>query len=144
MLHTIARGIAVAAATAALVGGVAAGAQAQVYDGAVQAHTQVMPRHDGREIEAASVAPNTRDMSAQGTKVMPQSNCDGWYYIDGWGVNLRSAPWGAIRGHANYGDSIYYLETQGDWSMINDYTANAWGVWIYNQYLGHETPTCIQ
>ena len=144
-MFSLAKSIAVTAVAAGLIVGVAGAAQAQQRDG-VNVHTQVMPRHDGREIEA--VQPGTRDMGASQTaKAKPQvgePNCDDWYYVDGYGVNLRSTPWGTIRAHANMGDNIYFLEysDDGQWAMINDYTANAWGVWIYAKYLGHGEPTC--
>jgi hypothetical protein len=145
MFGTLSRGLAVVAIAVSAIAGLGIGsAQAQ----SMPFQAQVIDFHvnAGSAAKAGehAVKPNTRDMSVPSTKVTPQSDCDGWYYINGWGVNLRSSPWGEIRGHANYGDSIYYLETQGDWSMINDYTANAWGVWIYNAYLGYDTPTCIQ
>lgn len=146
MLSTFSRALAVVALAASAIGGVAVGAaqaQSMPYQSQVAAfHNQVSvaPATSGHTAQ-----PTTRDMgTSNATKAKPQANCDGFYYVDGWGVNLRSSPWGTIRAHANYGDNIYYLETQGDWSMINDYTANAWGVWIYNDYLGHYTPTCIQ
>lgn len=145
MIGTISRSLIVLAVSACAIGGIAAGtAQAQVSRAEPLAHSQVMP-FQAQVRDGHTAVPNTRDMgSSNATKAKPHTDCSGWYYIDGWGVNLRSSPWGEIRGHANYGDSIYYLETQGDWSMINDYTANAWGVWIYNAYLGYDTPTCIQ
>ncbi|EWM19779.1 hypothetical protein KUTG_10083 [Kutzneria sp. 744] len=138
--------MAAAALVVGLVGGLAGAAQAQQRDG-VNAHTQVMPRHDGREIEA--VQPATRDMgTSQTAKAKPQGVAGGcqqeWWFIDGYGVNLRSTPWGEIKAHANAGDNIYFLEysDDGQWAMINDYTANGWGVWIYTQYLGHDENTC--
>ncbi len=144
MFGSLCRGLTVVAIAVSAIAGLGIGSaqaqsmpfQTQVIDGHVSATAAATGEH--------AVKPNTRDMSAPSTKVTPQTDCSGWYYINGWGVNLRSSAWGEIRGHANYGDNIYYLETQGDWSMINDYAANAWGVWIYNAYLGYDTPTCIQ
>lgn len=141
-MQALIRGMAAAALAVGLMGGLAGAAQAQQHIG-VDAHTQVMPRHDGREIEA--VQPATRDMGrSQGAKPMTTGCQQEWWYIDGYGVNLRHTPWGQILAHANTGDNIYFLEysNDGQWAMINDYTANAWGVWIYTQYLGHGENTC--
>lgn len=136
MLNTIARGIAVTAATAALVGGASAGAaQAQVYDGAVQAHTQVVPRHDGREIETA---PNTRDMGqAQATP----AGCVVRARITGDWVRIREGAWGRVVGYAFRSDAISVDLNDPEhyappgWYSVNDYTQHLYLFDISAQYV---------
>jgi hypothetical protein len=131
----------VTAAAVALIGGVtASSAQAQQRDG-IHAHTQVAPRHDGREIEAA---PNTRDM---GVRANPDPcSGDDWSKITADDVNIRRQPWGTVIGHADHTDSVSNPISStvdpggGRWVQLVDYTRDNVLGYIYEAYVySHST-----
>jgi hypothetical protein len=134
-MQALVRGIAAAALAVGLVGGLAGVAQAQQHIG-VDSHTQVVPRHDGREIEA--VQPNTRDMSVR-------PNCGGgWYELTGEGVRIRATPGGTILALAYTSDDyqIYYY-AYGNTFYMSDMTRHVTG-YIAAAYVDYVAPTCTQ
>ena len=135
MIGTIARGITIAVALAAVTGSVATGtAQAQVWGGTPNAVRQAASQ--------VTALPNAQPKTCEGAK--PNTPLRPlWAAITADGVNIRQAPWGTVLAIANHTDSVSNpidetVDPAGNaWFELIDYTQRNTLGWVFGQYVSY-------